>query len=52
MSTTKFELQRNSFGKLILTNEAGEVFEGGGARARISDSITISRYFYGADRWS
>ena len=28
MSTTKFELQRNSFGKLILTNEAGEMFEG------------------------
>ncbi|MFZ6760969.1 DUF1854 domain-containing protein [Undibacterium sp. Ji50W] len=28
MSTTKFELSRNAFGKLILTNEAGEVFEG------------------------
>ncbi|MFZ6690271.1 DUF1854 domain-containing protein [Undibacterium sp. SXout20W] len=28
MSTTKFELQRNSFGKLVLTNESNEVFEG------------------------
>jgi len=27
MSTTKFELQRNSFGKLVLTNDAGEIFE-------------------------
>ncbi|MBC3906579.1 MULTISPECIES: cyanophycin metabolism-associated DUF1854 family protein [Undibacterium] len=28
MTTTKFTLTRNSFGKLILSNEAGEVFEG------------------------
>ena len=28
MATTKFTLTRNSFGKLILSNEAGEVFEG------------------------
>ncbi|MFZ6870900.1 DUF1854 domain-containing protein [Undibacterium sp. Di27W] len=28
MITTKFTLSRNSFGKLILSNEAGEVFEG------------------------
>jgi hypothetical protein len=28
MSTSKFELSRNAFGKLILTNETGEVFEG------------------------
>ena len=28
MSTTTFELSRNAFGKLILTNETGEVFEG------------------------
>ncbi|MFZ6655815.1 DUF1854 domain-containing protein [Undibacterium sp. TJN19] len=28
MSTTKFELSRNAFGKLILTNEAGDIFEG------------------------
>lgn len=28
MTTTKFTLTRNSFGKLILNNEAGEVFEG------------------------
>ncbi|MFZ6847082.1 DUF1854 domain-containing protein [Undibacterium sp. RuRC25W] len=27
MSTTKFELQRNSFGKLVLTNEANEIFD-------------------------
>lgn len=28
MSTTMFELSRNTFGKLILTNSEGEVFEG------------------------
>lgn len=28
MTTTKFTLTRNSFGKLILSNEDGEVFEG------------------------
>ncbi|WP_423707682.1 DUF1854 domain-containing protein [Undibacterium sp. WLX3042] len=28
MATSKFELRRNSFGKLILTTEEGEVFEG------------------------
>lgn len=28
MTTTKFTLTRNSFGKLILNTEAGEVFEG------------------------
>jgi len=28
MSTTKFKLSRNAFGKLILTNDIGEVFEG------------------------
>ncbi|MFZ6775311.1 DUF1854 domain-containing protein [Undibacterium sp. Ji83W] len=28
MTTTKFTLTRNSFGKLVLGNEAGEVFEG------------------------
>ncbi|PXX47540.1 DUF1854 domain-containing protein [Undibacterium pigrum] len=28
MTTTKFTLTRNSFGKLILNNEAGEIFEG------------------------
>lgn len=28
MATSKFELQRNSFGKLILTSEDGDVFEG------------------------
>ena len=27
MSTTKFELRRNSFGKLVLTNDIGEIFE-------------------------
>ena len=27
MSTTKFELQRNTFGKLVLTNDANEIFE-------------------------
>ncbi len=28
MSTTQFSLSRNSFGKLILVNDTGEVFEG------------------------
>jgi hypothetical protein len=28
MATTQFQLERNSFGKLVLRNEAGEVFEG------------------------
>ena len=28
MAETNFQLQRNSFGKLVLTNSAGEVFEG------------------------
>jgi len=28
MATTSFELQRNSFGKLVLRNETGETFDG------------------------